>query len=468
MPSKPLLHYLHPSRGERIVWLLEELGVDYDLSVHLRARSGWAEKTLNEVSSLGKSPALEIDGKLLTESGFITYYLLKHFSSPNVEASPSDASVFWSHFAEGTLLLWSQPTVVLGGGARAFAKNESTKAGALALAGWYTSEAGRTIAPALQQAEEFLGEHEWFSGGDKPGQGDFMMGYALDQLARGGQLPIGPKTKAYIAKMKARPAFVRGMARATAAAGERGGTRAPLLTHIAMAKLTLHYLHPSRGERIVWLLEELGLEYELVTHLRTEQGWAGESLKAISPMGKSPVLEVDGKKLTESGYITHYLLTRHSSPSAEAPPGDDSVFWAHYAEGTLQLWLQPAFMVAKGVEGFKKVAWYKMLPGMKMGAGAFGGWFAGVADTNIAAALGEVEEYLVANEWFSGTDKPGQGDFMMGYSLDALVNGNRKGQYDVGPATRAWVARMRARDAYKRGQERIAAGVAAAEKEQKA
>lgn len=54
---------------------------------------------------------------------------------------------------------------------------------------------------------------------------------------------------------------------------------------------------------------------------------------------------------------------------------------------------------------------------------------------------------------------------MMGYSLDALVNGNRKGQYDVGPATRAWVARMRARDAYKKGQERIAAGVAAAEKE---
>lgn len=48
----------------------------------------------------------------------------------------------------------------------------------------------------------------------------FMMGYALDSLARGGQLPIGPATKAYIAKMKARPAFVRGMARATAAAGE--------------------------------------------------------------------------------------------------------------------------------------------------------------------------------------------------------------------------------------------------------
>lgn len=150
-------------------------------------------------------------------------------------------------------------------------------------------------------------------------------------------------------------------------------------------------------------------------------------MKAVTAMGKvrsappplclspltspqSPVLEVDGKKLTESGYISYYLLTRHTSPNTEAPPGDDSVFWAHYAEGTLQLWLQPAFMVAKGVEGFKKVPFYKMLPGMKMGAGAFGGWFAGVADKNIEQALGEVEEFLVANEWFSGLDKPGQGD----------------------------------------------------------
>ncbi|KAL1406805.1 bifunctional glutathione transferase/peroxidase [Vanrija albida] len=221
--SKPILHYLHPSRGERIVWLLEELGVDYDLAVHLRARTGWAEQSLKGVSALGKSPALEVDGRLLTESGFITHYLIGRYTSPNVERTPSDDSVFWSHFAEGTLLLWLQPAFVLSGGARALAKKDETRAGAAALAGWFTGEAGRTVAPALQQVEEFLAAHEWFSGTDRPGQGDFMMGYTLDSLVDGsrkGQLPVGPATTAYVAKMKARPAYVRGMARARAAADE--------------------------------------------------------------------------------------------------------------------------------------------------------------------------------------------------------------------------------------------------------
>ena len=88
--------------------------------------------------------------------------------------------------------------------------------------------------------------------------------------------------------------------------------------------LTIHHLNMSRSERIVWLAEELGLTYELVQHQRNPQTFRSpESLWAVSPQGKAPVIDDDGVVLTESGAIVEYLIERHGNgrlrPERDAP-----------------------------------------------------------------------------------------------------------------------------------------------------
>jgi glutathione S-transferase len=91
--------------------------------------------------------------------------------------------------------------------------------------------------------------------------------------------------------------------------------------------LTLHHLNNSRSQKILWLLEELELPYELICYQRDPVTLMGPpALKALHPLGKSPVLEIDGKLLTESGAITHYLLSRHANVRlAPDPAGPDQM-----------------------------------------------------------------------------------------------------------------------------------------------
>jgi glutathione S-transferase len=88
--------------------------------------------------------------------------------------------------------------------------------------------------------------------------------------------------------------------------------------------LTLHHLNNSRSQKILWLLEELELPYELVRYQRDPETLMGPpALKTVHPLGKSPVLEEDGRLLSESGAITQYLLDRYGqgrlAPDAAGP-----------------------------------------------------------------------------------------------------------------------------------------------------
>lgn len=103
--------------------------------------------------------------------------------------------------------------------------------------------------------------------------------------------------------------------------------------------LKVHHLTHSRSQRILWLLEELGLDYELVIHPRdpvTVRSPA--SLFKIHPLGKGPTIEHDGKALTESGAIIDYVTRRIAggrlSVSESHPEFADYCFWLHYAEGS--------------------------------------------------------------------------------------------------------------------------------------
>ena len=103
--------------------------------------------------------------------------------------------------------------------------------------------------------------------------------------------------------------------------------------------IVLHHLNKSRSKRIIWLLEELGLPYEIKAYQRDAASFlAPPELKAIHPLGKSPVIEFDGRVLAESGAITEYLIARHAphslAPAPESPEYADYLQWIHFAESS--------------------------------------------------------------------------------------------------------------------------------------
>ena len=104
------LHHLANSRSFRILWLLEELKADYQLTCYERNKAYRAPDSLKEVHPLGHAPILEVDGRPLIESGFIIEYLLKHYDKAH-QFKPSDdneaaweAYTFWLHFAEASVM----------------------------------------------------------------------------------------------------------------------------------------------------------------------------------------------------------------------------------------------------------------------------------------------------------------------------------------------------------------------------
>ncbi|MGB6187072.1 MAG: glutathione S-transferase family protein [Aeromonas molluscorum] len=103
--------------------------------------------------------------------------------------------------------------------------------------------------------------------------------------------------------------------------------------------IVLHHLNKSRSKRIIWLLEELGLPYQIKSYQRDATSFlAPPELKAIHPLGKSPVIEFDGRVLAESGAITEYLIARHAphslAPAPESPEYADYLQWIHFAESS--------------------------------------------------------------------------------------------------------------------------------------
>ncbi len=110
----------------------------------------------------------------------------------------------------------------------------------------------------------------------------------------------------------------------------------------AVCMLKVHHLSQSRSHRILWLLEELGLDYEIVYYQRDpETLFAPPELKEVHPLGKSPILEDDGRVLAESGAIIDYLMRHHGdgrlAPAPSSPAYDDYVHWLHFAEGSAML-----------------------------------------------------------------------------------------------------------------------------------
>jgi glutathione S-transferase len=116
--------------------------------------------------------------------------------------------------------------------------------------------------------------------------------------------------------------------------------------------LKVHHLNNSRSQRILWLMEELGLDYEIVRYQRdATTNLAPPELAAIHPLGKSPVFEDDQHRIAESGAIVEYVVDRYGGGRLQPDPGSPEhvayMEWLHYAEGSAMLPLMLKFYVLR-------------------------------------------------------------------------------------------------------------------------
>jgi glutathione S-transferase len=218
--------------------------------------------------------------------------------------------------------------------------------------------------------------------------------------------------------------------------------------------LTVHHLETSRSQRILWLLEELGVPYELRTYRRNPATrLAPPELKKVHPLGKSPVITDDGEVVAESGAIIEYLVEKfgangkgelaHLQPTPGTPEHRQCRFWMHYAEGSLMNWLvmklvftviptQPMpFFVRPIARGICRKVQQQLV------------------DPNLESAADFIEDHLGRHRWIAGADLS-MADFQMSYAVEALLA--RAMDAASYPRIAEYRDRMRSRPAYQRAE----------------
>ena len=217
--------------------------------------------------------------------------------------------------------------------------------------------------------------------------------------------------------------------------------------------ITVHHLETSRSQRVLWLLEELGIDYKIKLYARDPKTkLAPVALKKIHPLGKSPVI-TDGKEtVAESGAILEYLAECYGNhakgdlaqwqPALGTPAHRQVRFWMHYAEGSLMNWL-----VMKLV--FMTIPSQPMPFFVRPIARALCGQVqVKLIDPNVATALAFMEDHLSRNAWFAG-EHISLADFQMSFAVEAVLSRAAGSATDF-PHLAAYRARMVARPAYQR------------------
>ena len=214
--------------------------------------------------------------------------------------------------------------------------------------------------------------------------------------------------------------------------------------------ILVHHLNNSRSQRVLFLLEELGVPYEVVRHERDKKTMLSPpSLLAVHPLGKSPVIVDEGVTMAETGAIIEYLLERYGNGRLEPVRGTPErrryTYWMHYAEGTLM-----PILVMKLV--FNRIETSPMpffiRPIAKQIAGKVKGL---VIDPNLRRNLEYIEAELGRSAWLAG-DELTACDILMSFPVEAAVA--RGGADASKPRLLAYIARMKARPAYQRALER--------------
>ena len=214
--------------------------------------------------------------------------------------------------------------------------------------------------------------------------------------------------------------------------------------------IVVHHLNNSRSQRVLWLLEELGLEYDIKRYERDKKTMlAPPELRKVHPLGKSPVLTDDGLTLAESGAIIEYLVERYGdgcfAPARELPAYLRYRYWLHYAEGSLMSPLllklvfdkietspMPFFVkpIVKAISGKAKSSF--IMP-------------------QINTHLNYLEAELGKAKWFVG-DEFTAADVQLSFPIEAAA---ARGGLDASrPRLMDYLQRIHARPAYQRAIER--------------
>ncbi len=200
--------------------------------------------------------------------------------------------------------------------------------------------------------------------------------------------------------------------------------------------LTLHHLRIGRSIFTVWLLEEVGCDYKLKEYLRhPETMRAQEDLKAVHPLGKSPIIEDGDLMLTESGVITTYVLEKFDTNNELHPKRDNLANWAHYHQ-----WLAYA-------EGS---VFAPLLLKMLTLRSSDHPLITPFADTEIALHFSHISHQLGDKDYILGDTLSGA-DFGIAYMVSMA---ERLGQLEPYPSLQAYIERCRARPAFIRAIER--------------
>jgi glutathione S-transferase len=212
--------------------------------------------------------------------------------------------------------------------------------------------------------------------------------------------------------------------------------------------LTVHHLNNSRSQRVLWLLEELGVPYEIVRYQRQSSMLAPPELRAIHPLGKSPVITDNVNTVAESGAIVEYIIGAYGEGRLIPPPGTPErlryTYWLHYAEGSamsplllkLLFTLMPKRAPALLRPLVRKVSNQALTT---------------MVNPQLKQHMAYWEAELGKSEWFAGSGFTAA-DIQMSFPLEAAAA--RAGLDGGLPKAMAWLERIHARPAYARALEK--------------
>lgn len=219
--------------------------------------------------------------------------------------------------------------------------------------------------------------------------------------------------------------------------------------------LVVHHLETSRSHRILWLLEELGVPYEIKEYKRHPfTRLAPPELKAVHPLGKSPVIVDDGEVIAESGAIIEYLVERygqnksgdlaHLMPKPGTREHRECRYFMHYAEGSLMLILLVGLV-------FRFVPKYTPWLMRPISRNISEGMTQAIVAPNMKAHLAFLEQHLAKHKYIAGEHLTAA-DFQMGYIAEILVE--REDMRGTCPNFAAYRDRLAARPAWIRAVEK--------------
>ena len=212
--------------------------------------------------------------------------------------------------------------------------------------------------------------------------------------------------------------------------------------------LTVHHLNNSRSQRVLWLLEELGVPYEIVRYQRQSDMRAPPELRAIHPLGKSPVITDGGNTIAESGAIVEYLVDSYGNgrliPPEKTPERLRYTYWLHYAEGSAM----PPLLLKLLFTVMPKRAPALLRPLVRKVSNQA---LTTLVHPQLRQHMAFWESELSKSEWFAGDDFTAA-DIQMSFPVEAAA---ARGGLEHGYSrSMAVLERIHARPAYKRALEK--------------